>query len=61
MIEWIEPFGPNSEPVFCRVSEETAITTQRHSALFSAKKYVYKTDAEALEDFITVHWAKVVE
>jgi hypothetical protein len=56
-IEWIEPFGPNNEPVFCRVPVATAIATQRHIALTSPKQYEYPTDQAALEDFIVCHWA----
>jgi hypothetical protein len=56
-IEWIEPFGPNSEPVYCRVTRETAIATQRHTTM-QAKNFVYSTDADALEDFKTVRWAR---
>jgi hypothetical protein len=49
-IEWIEPFGPNNEPVYCRVPPATAIASQRRVA-------EYPTDERALEDFMTVHWA----
>lgn len=55
-IEWIEPFGPNSEPVYCRVLPAVAIATQRKSAM-DARKYEYLTDERALEDFMDVHWA----
>lgn len=60
-IEWIEPFGPKNEPVYCRVTPEVAIATARKSALTSPKHYEYTSDAEALEDFIIVHWASRVE
>lgn len=60
-IEWVEPFGPNSEPVYCRVTPETAIATQKHSASTLAPPYVYTSDERALEDFITVRWATVIK
>ena len=62
-IEWIEPFGPDSEPVYCRVTEQTAIATQKYTAatLPGRTSYIYATDAEALDDFVTVHWASVIE
>jgi hypothetical protein len=62
MIEWVEPIGPNSEPVYCRISEKTAVAVQRHSSMQSNKKRdVYLTDGAALEDFMIVHWAQFVE
>jgi hypothetical protein len=59
-IEWIEPFGPNSEPVFCRVPESTAVATQRHTAQGLERPYTYATDEDALVDFMAVHWAEFV-
>jgi hypothetical protein len=50
-VEWIEPFGPNNEPVYCRVTRETAIATQR-------RIHEYASDQDALDDFVTVHWAE---
>lgn len=49
-IEWVEPYGPNSEPVYMRVSVKTAVSYQR-------MKYLYDTDDEALADFMAVNWA----
>lgn len=60
MIEWIEPFGPSNEPVFCRVLPETAIAYQRRNAL-QAKNYEYESDEAALEDFMIVHWASKID
>ena len=58
-IEWIEPFGPNNEPVYCRVTAKTAIVTQKFSS--SAKDgFVYASDEDALDDFMVVHWANHV-
>jgi len=57
-VEWIEPFGPNNEPVHCRVPESTAIAAAKHAA--SIHLHEYANDAEALTDFMTVHWASFV-
>lgn len=59
-IEWVEPFGPNDEPVYMCISESTAIATQKYIALQN-KKFIYSDDAAALGDFMIVHWAKFVE
>ena len=58
-VEWVEPFGPNSEPVYCRVSKQTAIAAQRQSASTAKSGFIYETDIQALEDFMTVHWASL--
>jgi hypothetical protein len=58
-VEWVEPFGPNSEPVYCRVTEATAIAHAKEVG--KRAKYEYKDDQHALDDFITVHWASVKE
>src|SRR6185437_1127881 len=55
-VEWIEPFGPKSEPVYCRVTIGVAVAVQRESV--KSKGFVYDSDEQALEDFITVYWAK---
>jgi hypothetical protein len=59
-IEWIEPFGLFDEVVYCRVSREDAITTQKRSAVTAKPGFVYSSDEAALDDFITVRWAKVI-
>jgi hypothetical protein len=63
-IEWIEPFGPNGESVYCRVTPETAIAQMKYAATFSnAGKagFKYATDQEALDDFMIGHWAIKIE
>lgn len=52
---WIEPFGPNNEPVYSKVPESTAIAVMKQAA--AKEGYTYDNDEMALEDFITVHWA----
>jgi hypothetical protein len=54
-IEWVEPFGPNNEPVYMRVSESTAIAAIK--AVAAKRGHVYADDNDALEDFIAVNWA----
>jgi len=51
-VEWIEPFGPNSEPVYlsCPATTAVAVMMQTHP---------YESDQEALDDFIAVYWATV--
>jgi hypothetical protein len=58
-VEWIEPFGPKNEPVYCRVPESTAIAVQKKVA--GEKGFGYASDEEALLDFVTVHWAEIKE
>ena len=57
MVEWVEPFSPTNEPVYCRVTENTAIEMQRAAGLTANSHYTYPSDAAALEDFIINHWA----
>ena len=47
--------SPNGNIVEVKISEQEAIEVQRNSALH--KSYAYASDAEALADFMTVHWA----
>lgn len=57
---WIEPFGPNNEPMFCCVPEDTAIAYARAGALaqgFDYDQYGEDGDALALDNFVVVHWA----
>lgn len=49
-IEWVEPFGPNNEPVYLRVTPETAIAHVQET-------YPDLNDKDALDEFIIVHWA----
>jgi hypothetical protein len=56
-IEWIEPYGPNSEPLYCRLPASTAIAVAKDRY---AKAVPYKDDEDALCDFMVVHWASFV-
>jgi hypothetical protein len=53
-VEWVEPFGPNNEPVYMRVADKTAIAVMK-------SLHKYESDEKAFEDFVTVHWASVRE
>jgi len=59
-VEWTEPFGPNNEPVYLRVSRETAIVVARATAL-TTETHVYESDEKALEEFIIARWATIRE
>jgi hypothetical protein len=50
-ITWVEPFVNSGEPVYCTVSEKTAVEAQRQI-------HEYETDEQALEDFMVVYWAQ---
>lgn len=54
-VEWVEPFGPNNEPVYMRVEVTTAIAKQKAYVESLGKRYL--DDKDALQDFITVNWA----
>jgi len=58
-VAWIEPFGPNSEPVYCCVSQETAIASMRRH--YTANNKPAPNDEELLLDFVSVHWAQMIE
>jgi hypothetical protein len=49
-VEWVEPFGPNSEPVVCQVTTKTAIAYMRENHPELSPK-------QALEEFVIVNWA----
>ena len=53
-LEWVEPFGPNNEPVFMRVPYATAIARSKANA--SANGHTYDNDEQALDDFRAVNW-----
>jgi len=59
-ITWVEPFGPNMEPVYMFVPVKTAIAAMRSSAT-KIKGYEYPDDDSALEDFIVLNWATLCE
>jgi len=58
-VEWDEPFGPIGEPIFCRTLLRTAIAYQRWKKEQNGQ-FMYKSDEDALKDFITDHWARII-
>ena len=58
-VEWIEPFGPNNEPVYMSVPATTAIAVMQDVA--KRRGGMYSSDEAALEDFIVVNWATIKE
>jgi len=58
-VQWVEPFGPSSEPVYCRVSEEVAKAVAKQTA--EKNNHTYETEEQMLVDFMVVHWADFCE
>lgn len=54
-VEWDEP-DENGGNRHCFISREEAIERAKEAA--DAKGYVYKNDQAALDDFLTIHWAR---
>lgn len=57
-VEWVEPFGPNSEPVYCSIPESTAIAFMKDTLKKRRPNEKYSSDERALEDFMAVYWAE---
>ena len=59
LIEWIEPYDADADTtLICRMTTEDAIKAQKKAA--AAKNYTYQSDQAALDDFMAVHWAQLV-
>jgi hypothetical protein len=58
-IHWVEPMGPESEPIHCWISEAAAIRISK--AVAKLKGHIYESDQQALGDFMAVHWATTEE
>ena len=58
MIQYVEPH-PCGGTCLVTLTEEQAIEWQKKAAAHAG--YVYKSDEEALDDFMVVHWARKVE
>jgi hypothetical protein len=43
------------------ITREEAITKMKASAKFAKPDFVYESDESALEDFISIYWADVIE
>lgn len=59
-VTWVEPGVPSGLPVYSFASEVTAIAMQKEVAL-TVNNYTYKTDQDALADFMAVNWASFTE
>ncbi len=60
-VEWVEPYSKDDSVVLtCRLTKVDAIKAQRAAAFFANPTFVYESDQQALEDFLTVHWAKLI-
>lgn len=63
-IKWIEPYGDSYEEpksfVTRMISKEEAIKRQIETVKRLRPSFSYENNDDALEDFLTVHWAEVV-
>jgi hypothetical protein len=62
-VEWIEPFDTSgSIPLICRLTVEDAIKFQLGAPERAGNTvFKYESDEQALDDFMAVHWARIVE
>lgn len=63
-VEWIEPFdtlpdGTTIGPVYCRLAVDQAILHRKNQV--RGTDFTYESDEQALDDFLVVHWGKVVD
>lgn len=59
-VEWVEPFDENSNEVIMRIRPATAVDFMQDLASERKAPFNYKTDQDALDDFLTCHWAYIV-
>lgn len=57
IVKWVEPEIGREAPVTRTLTEPEAIERQREQG--RRHNYEYETDAEALADFLSVHWATI--
>ncbi len=61
-VEWMEPYDCELDVVCTvKVSVEDAIKLQKKVAGKEIHQFVYDNDEQALDDFICVHWGRIVE
>jgi hypothetical protein len=61
-VEWDEPFDVEAiYNLICRMSVEDAIAWQVAYVADKSPAFEYKSDQEALDDFVTVRYARIVE
>ncbi len=60
LIKFIEPYSELGGICEVTLTKEEAIKIQKSSAA-EINHFVYDNDDKALEDFIAVHWAQIIE
>jgi hypothetical protein len=69
-VEWVEPWELDINPVVSpitvtsRMTCEDAIKWMRYKEdklHFNHPKYPYKSDQDALNDFIAINWARIID
>lgn len=63
-VEWSEPFGNVAVEVVCRMRVEDVIHYMIMEYQVEHKdhpNYPYRAQDEALQDFLTIHWGRIVE
>ncbi len=61
-VEFVEPWGADPKGVATiRIKEQDAINYQKRAAAKARPDFFYKDDKDALMDFMTIHWAHMVE
>ena len=60
-VQWCEPFDGGDDPptIVCRMTLDDAVRAQRRVARLH--EHEYESDERALEDFLAVHWAEVID
>lgn len=64
LVKWIEPFGSGKYNYTCTatITEIIKYMKEEYQEQFKAhKNYPYKSDQEALDDFIAINWARIVD
>jgi hypothetical protein len=62
-VEWDEPYGPEDVHMICRVKADEIIKHMKNLQEYKKDhpNYPYKSDQEALDDFVVIHWARTLE
>lgn len=61
-VQWDEPFGSGKYGYTCKALGKDVIAYMKEEYQEQFKhhrNYPYKSDQEALDDFVTIHWASV--
>lgn len=64
-VEWVDPLGSGSYgTIYCRAraGEIISYMKEEYQEQFQEHpNYPYKSDQEALDDFVATHWGSIVE